>query len=88
MAGRSIFGSPFLGLAGNSYAIPPITVALNHDEVPAEELGAVLKRAVPRGYVGTSPQIVKFLDGEYLIYADGGVQFHEHGRSPGPLFYP
>ena len=78
---RSIFRPVFMG--GPSFSVKPITLALNHDEIPEGELAIALKNAVPQGFVGTSPYVVKTLDGEYLVYADGTAQFVPLGNSPG-----
>lgn len=77
----------FSGLFG-AYSAKPITIALNHDDVAPEELNDVLKVAVPNGYAATSPQVIKFLDGEYLVYADGGVEFIPRGESYEARFTP
>lgn len=81
MARRSnMFRPRFMGQA--TFSVKPITVAVNHTEIPLNELAHVLKSAVPKGYVGTSPYVVKTLDGEFLVYADGTAQFFPLGRSP------
>ncbi len=82
--GRSIFRPVFMG--GPSFNVKPITLAVMHDEIPEGELATVLKNAVPRGYVGTSPYVVKTFDGEYLVYADGTAQFVPLGNSTGERF--
>ncbi len=73
-------------MGGPSFNVKPITLAVNHDEIPEGELSTVLKNAVPHGFVGTSPYVVKTLDGEYLVYADGTAQFIPLGNSPGERF--
>lgn len=82
--GRSIFRPVFLG--SPTFSVKPITLALNHDEIDPRELPTVLKNAVPKGYVGTSPYVVKTFDGEFLVYFDGTAQFVPLGRSPGNQF--
>lgn len=43
--------------------------------------------SLPPGYVGTSPQVLKVLDGEYLIYGDGTAQFYSINKASwGPRF--
>lgn len=79
--GRSIFRPRFLGQSG--FSVKPITLAVNHDELDPENLAKVLRHAIPRGYAGTSPYVVKTIDGEYLVYADGTAQFVPLGRAPG-----
>lgn len=80
MAGKNMFADLFAPQAPSlGYAAKPITIALNHDDVPPEELGDVLKFAIPGTHAGTSPQVIKFLDGEYLVYADGSVEFIPRG---------
>ena len=81
---HNMFRPRFMGLA--TFSVKPITLAVNHDEIPTNELPHVLKNAVPKGYVGTSPYVVKTLDGEFLVYADGDIQFHPLGKSPLPPF--
>ncbi len=81
---RGTFRPAFMGLA--NFSVKPITLAVNHDEIPPGELARALKSAVPKGFVGTSPYVVKTLDGEYLVYADGTAQFLPLGRSPLPPF--
>ena len=73
-----------MGADGFHFGVRPITLAINSWEIPEDKLGEVLKRAVRRGYVGSSPQIVKTLDGEFLVYANNTVQFVPLGRAPGP----
>ncbi len=73
-------------MGGPSFSVKPITLAVNHDEINPRDLPKVLKNAVPRGYVGTSPYVVKTLDGEFLIYFDGTAQFVPLGRAPGGRF--
>jgi len=79
--GRSIFRPRFLG--GPTFSVKPITLAVNHDEIDPKDLPKLLRNAVPKGFVGTSPYVVKTLDGEYLVYSDGTAQFIPLGRSPG-----
>lgn len=69
--------APFLGIS-----VKPITLAIRSDEIRPGELKHLLKQAVPPGYAGTYPRVVKTLDGEYLLYADGMAQFFPLGRSP------
>jgi hypothetical protein len=82
---RSIFRQPFMGdpKARVSFKVKPITLAVYSYDIPPEKLGEVLKRAVPKGYVGTSPQVIKTLDGEFLLYSDSTVQFVPLGRNAG-----
>lgn len=68
------------------FSVPPITLAIYSYDIPPEKLGEVLKRAIPIGYAGTSPQVIKTLDGEYLLYADSTVQFVPLGRNAGERF--
>jgi hypothetical protein len=82
--GRSIFRPRFLG--GPAFSVKPLTLAINHDEIDPKDLPKLLKNAVPRGYVGTSPYVVKTFDGEFLVYADGYAQFVPLGRAPGEQF--
>lgn len=78
LGGRSVFlNHPVLG-----FSVKPITLALNSYEIRPGELKHLLKQAVPSGYAGTYPRVVKTLDGEYLLYADGTAQFFPLGRSP------
>jgi hypothetical protein len=87
MARGNIFaGGSFLGSPRPGMSVRPITLALRSDEIAPGELKAVLRRAVPKGYVGTSPQIIKTLDGEFLLYADGRIEFAPLGWSPSPRF--
>ncbi len=81
---RGTFRPAFMGLA--NFSVKPITLAVMHDDIPEGELATVLKNGVPHGFVGTSPYVVKTLDGEFLVYADGTAQFHPLGRSPGEKF--
>ncbi len=78
--GRGVFRPVFRGLG--SFSVPPITLAVNHDEIDPRVLPEVLRNAVPKGFVGTAPYVVKTLDGEYLVAADGTAQFFPLGRSP------
>jgi hypothetical protein len=74
----SAFARPaFLGLS-----VKPITLAIRSDEIRPGELKHLLRQAVPPGYAGTYPRVVKTLDGEYLLYVDGTAQFFPLGRSP------
>jgi len=87
MGRRSVFREAFM--AGPSSRLPafsvrPPTLAVYSYDIPPHALGEWLTRVVPRGYVGTSPRVVKTLDGEYLVYADGTAQFVPLGRSAGP----
>ncbi len=75
------FRPAFIG--SPSFSVKPITLAVMHDDIPPGELSTALKNAVPQGFVGTSPYVVKTLDGEYLVYADGTAQFIPLGNSPG-----
>ncbi len=77
----ALFRPAFIG--SPSFSVKPITLAVMHDDIPPGELSAALKNAVPQGFVGTSPYVVKTLDGEYLVYADGTAQFIPLGNSPG-----
>ena len=83
MISTNIFRPAFLG---RTFSVKPLTLAVNHDEIPAGELGEALKNAVPAGFVGTSPYVVKTLDGEFLVYANGNAQFIPLGRAPGEPF--
>ena len=76
-----LFRPAFMG--SPSFSVKPITLAVMHDDIPPDELTTALKNAVPQGFVGTSPYVVKTLDGEYLVYADGTAQFVPLGNSPG-----
>ncbi len=64
-------------------SVRPITLAVMSYEIPRDKLGEILKRAIPKGYVGTSPQVIKVMDGEFLLYPDSTAQFVPLGRSPG-----
>lgn len=82
---RSLFlEGNFQGVVGQG--VKPITLAVYSYDIPRNELKDVLKRALPIGWTGTSPQVVKTLDGEYLIYADGSAQFVPLGRAPSERF--
>ena len=81
---RGTFRPAFMGAP--TFRVKPITLAVNHDDILPGELAQALKNAVPIGYVGTSPYVVKTLDGEFLVYADGTAQFFPLGRSPLPSF--
>lgn len=80
---RSFFADAVLG---RPFAVRPITLAVYSYDIPKDELGDVLKRAAPPGYTGTSPQVIKTLDGEFLVYGDGSAQFVPLGRAPGERF--
>lgn len=85
MGKRSMFRQAFMGApsAMRPFAVKPPTIAVNSYDIPEGALGAWLKRVIPDGYVGTSPRVVKTLDGEFLVYADGTAQFVPLGRSAG-----
>lgn len=76
-----------MGAAGFHKGVAPITLAVKSTDIPMEEWGAVLKKAIPKGYVGTSPQIIKTLDGEWLVMSNGSAHFVAFGRSPGELIW-
>ncbi len=83
--GRSFFReSAGLGQPPFSIKIRPITLAVYSTDIPRDELPEVLKRAVPKGYVGNSPQVIKTIDGEFLVYADDTYEFVPLGKSSGP----
>jgi len=65
------------------FRVTPPTIAVNSYDIPEGALGDWLKRVVPDGYAGTSPRVVKTLDGEYLVYADNTAQFVPLGRAAG-----
>lgn len=85
MGNRSIFRGSFMGRpsARVPFGVRPPTIAVNSYDIPEGALGEWLKRVVPPGYVGTSPRVVKTLDGEFLVYADGTAQFVPLGRTAG-----
>jgi len=87
MAGRSWFRHAFMGADGFHKGVPPITLAIRAWGMPVEKLRQALRQAIPRGYVGTSPQIIKTLDGEFLVGGGGSVQFVPLGRSPEEPFW-
>ena len=66
-----------------SFSVTPITLAIYSYDIPQDKLGEILKRAIPKGYVGTSPQVIKCLDGEWLLYHDSTVQFVPLGQNAG-----
>lgn len=82
---RSIFKQSFMGNPGAriSFSVKPITLAVYSYDIPQDKLKETLKRAIPKGYVGTSPQVIKTMDGEYLLYSDSTVQFVPLGRNAG-----
>lgn len=86
MGRRSLFRESFLGAHAARLPFPSkaITIAVNSYEIPEEKLGFYLRRVLPNGYAGTSPRVVKTLDGEFLVYADGTAQFVPLGRAAGP----
>jgi hypothetical protein len=81
-----MFRQPFMGArsARRPFAVRPPTIAVNSYDIPEGALGDWLKRVVPDGYVGTSPRVVKTIDGEFLVFADGTAQFIPLGRAAGP----
>lgn len=91
MGNRSIFRDAFMGnpaarrpLKQKPFQVKPPTIAVNSYDIPPGALGDWLVRVVPDGYAGTSPRVVKTLDGEYLVYADNTAQFVPLGLAPGP----
>lgn len=92
MGNRSIFRDAFMGnpaarrqvVRGRPFAVKPPTIAVNSYDIPPGALGDWLTKVVPDGYAGTSPRVVKTLDGEYLVYADNTAQFVPLGHAPGP----
>lgn len=86
MGKRSMFRQAFMGApsAKLPMSVKPPTIAVYSYDIPEGALGAWLKRVTPDGYVGTSPRVVKTLDGEFLVYADDTAQFVPLGRSAGP----
>lgn len=68
------------------FGVKPPTIAVNSYDIPEGALGEWLKKVIPNGYAGTSPRVVKLLDGEFLIYADDTAQFIPLGHLPGPRF--
>jgi hypothetical protein len=85
MGNRSIFREAFMAAPSSRrpFAAKPITLAVYSYDIPPEALGDWLKSALPDGYTGTSPRVVKVIDGEYLCYADGTAQFVPLGRTAG-----
>jgi len=94
MGNRSIFRPSFLGAPaaqrpirrGPPIGVKPPTIAVNSYDIPQGMLGKWLRHVVPDGYAGTSPRVVKTLDGEYLIYSDDTAEFIPLGELPGPRF--
>lgn len=93
MGNRSIFRDAFMGapaarrsLRAQPFGVKPPTIAVNSYDIPSGALGKWLRRVVPDGYSGTSPRVVKTLDGEFLIYADDTAEFVPLGHLPGPRF--
>lgn len=86
MGQRSIFRSAFMAApsARRPFSVKPRTLAVYSYDIPEHALADWLKSALPDGYVGVSIRVVKVLDGEYLCYPDGTVQFVPLGRSAGP----
>lgn len=85
MGRRSVFREAFMGSAPpRTFHVQPTTIALNSYDIPPDRLAYYLSNRMPNGYSGTSPRVVKTLDGEYLVYADGTAQFVPLGRAPGP----
>jgi hypothetical protein len=86
MGRRSLFRDSFMGtpLTRAPFRVKAPTIAVNSYDIPEGALGDWLKNVVPNGYSGTSPRVVKTLDGEFLVYADGTAQFVPLGRAAGP----
>lgn len=86
MGRRSMFRAAFMGApaALRPFSAKPRTLAVYSYEIPQHALGSWLKSALPDGYVGASVRVVKVLDGEFLCYPDGTVQFVALGRAAGP----
>lgn len=86
MGRRSVFRESFMGTVRSRVpmSVKPVTIAVNSYEIPHGKLGKYLHNAMKNGYAGTSPRVVKTLDGEYLVYADGTAQFVPLGRAAGP----
>jgi hypothetical protein len=68
------------------FGVKPPTIAVNSYDIPPGALAKWLLHVVPDGYSGTYPRVVKTLDGEYQLYADGTAEFTPLGLSPGPRF--
>ncbi len=78
-----------MGVVRPGGGVAPITLALNSIDIPEHELRDVLKKIVPNGYAGSSPQVIKTLDGEFLVYLDDTYEFvplggQSHNRIPIP----
>jgi hypothetical protein len=85
MGRNSLFRQAFMGRpsARRPFAVKPPTLAVYSYDIPDGALGDWIKSALPDGYTGSSPRVVKLLDGELLIYADNTVQFVPLGRTAG-----
>jgi hypothetical protein len=94
MGSRSIFRESFMGAPSarrpvrraQPFGVKPPTIAVNSYDIPPGALKDWLRHVVPDGYSGTYPRVVKTLDGEYQIYADGSAEFTPLGRLPGARF--
>lgn len=94
MGNRSIFRTAFMGAPASRrpvrreqpFGVKPPTIAVNSYDIPPGALGKWLRHVVPDGYAGTSPRVVKTLDGEYLVYSDDTAEFIPLGHLPGPRF--
>ena len=86
MGRRSLFREPFMGAPSSRrpFRVKAPTIAVISYDIPEGALGAWLRNVVPNGYSGTSPRVVKTLDGEYLVYADNTAQFVPLGQGAGP----
>lgn len=82
---NSWFRQNFMGADAFHSGVTPITLAVYAREIPPERLKEVLKSKIPPGYVGTYPLVVKCLDGEWNVSANGSVQFFPLGQSPNPV---
>lgn len=66
-----------LGLAREPWhAVGPMTFIATREQVDRDRAAILKRMPIRKGWTGTYPYVVKIEgEGEYLVYADGSVQF-------------